>query len=420
MRRMILSILFFMVSSGATAADLRPLADVIPEHHLGSIKVVAPDLGLSLDSDYSINLLLQGGGQVRIGELNRNYLVAEQTAEGFCLEVIQISYRQPTLRGGRFCGFSLRRGELLQIELKAFQISAKDTYSVKIGPMMSGELTAKPAGAKLWSKFANSANSFLQFLDFKITYIAPVGTIGFATSCSSLVLNNCSSRKEFVLDSSLKLPIVFDVTPPDFRQSISLKIWEKPGFPIALGSHMVLAGFRNPKGGFYSLPDSIDSPVQSIGFNTQSSWINAGSIMSQIIYFLSSGDQFLKVFPVDSKEAVYTLDLNGYSYPFSLDGRRELEPLNVANFAPGGLNGSFSLSRRSIKEPSQWVPVLCFSENTRNGPSLFPEVCKFQTGTSVMVARGFIYKVVSYIMDGSGRSTEQSSHEIDLTGERKY
>jgi hypothetical protein len=200
---------FFLFNFVSITDARQPASNVTPEHYLGTVKVVALDLKASLVTDFSIYLHLQNGRTVVVNELNKPYLVAEQLGAGFCLEIAPKWKSHPVHEGGKFCGFSLRRGEVLEIKLKEFQIFSKDTYSVDVGPMMRGNLAIKPEGASVWSEFHRTSLFYLQSFDFKLSFISPIGTIRFTTSCLPSVLNNCSYRKEFSLASSLPLPIVF-------------------------------------------------------------------------------------------------------------------------------------------------------------------------------------------------------------------
>lgn len=389
----ILNLALVGISHPLWANDFGAFADVDPGSNLGIVQVEAPGIAPQILEQFKI-VLETKPSIINSTEFSKPYKVEEQD---FCLLTQATSVIS---LGTRFCGFKVKRGEKTIITLASLVTTSKDTYTIDIVPLMSFTVIIKPTATAQESYLRNE---FLESYAQNKIALAPIGNISISYGIQQRKVHELS----FDLHQGENR---FDITPPDLRQNIKVRMKENPANRL-----------QNSKDGpFFNISSlSYRSSDQSCGLPATTDHafvcILGESHSARKLWFgldvTKSFEATARVYEVTGPSR-YTLDINGYAFPVNLNSTTDLEPINVYDFDSRKSGGIFTMERLAL-DNKKFIPIYGYSYY-RGGTSYVPTSIKPLTNTSIVVPKGYLYQVSTFIKDDTGNWTPQSVHKVDL------
>jgi len=390
----ILNLALIAINPPLWADEIGAFADVDPGSKLGIVQVEAPGVSQQILEQFKIVLETKPSPIYSV-ELSNSYKIEEQE---FCL---MAQSKSTTNLSSRFCGFNVKRGEKTVITLASFVAKAKDTYTIDLGPLMNFDVLAKSSQT---GKESQLQNEFLETYDQNKIALIPLGKLSVSYMVQAKILHEMSFDVKPGENH-------FDITPPDFRQTIKARMKETPANRLQNSNN---APFLN----FSTLSYRSTDQICGLSANTDQAHrcISGEYRTDRKLWFgldlSKSFESTARAYEV-AGEPRYTLDINGYSFPVNLNSTVDLEPINVYDFDSRKSGGIFTMERLAI-DNKKFIPIFGYTYFNGINNSYTPTQIKPLTNTSIVVPKGFLYQISTFIKDDTGNWTPQSVHQVDL------
>lgn len=389
--------------------------DINPKTSLGKVKIVVPS-GLPQNFKYRLWIDPQYGTDITNVLPDQSYELDEQT---ICLGIAtnnglwsneRRTYDHISSKS-LFCGYQIKKGTEVVINLTSFKLLSRPTYKIDIGPMMRFRATID---ADLSQKSDNPLglnSSVLEWHNFDSIYLVPQGNIQVNYSLG-LGLENILPSKKVSLRNNGQ---IVDITPPDMRKAYRIKINNTPALdlrnnPSVSSPNIAFFGYENieagPLGGKTYIPSEVHVYKNGIDMNI------ATKKVLQIPLEKAVTLEYL-AFPREIRSANYILYINGFSEIFGdNEFQKSITAVDVKNFNNGTVPGFYTITRLASKASEFNQKVRGYYNDGSNYINV--DLKLIPTNSSIMLLDGFKYSLDAYIKAANGAIVKEETIELDL------